>query len=87
MAQLDISFIIHIYINESDSYWSFSKYGGELTRSGKNRANCTVVAIAGGSSRERFTSSAMTVSSTGSPTCVIADISSIGRNKNISPAK
>lgn len=50
------------------NYCSFSKYGGELLRSGRNRASCTVVAIAGGSSLITFTSSAITVSSTGSPT-------------------
>lgn len=49
------------------TYWSFSKYGAELLRSGKKKANCTVDAMAGGSSRVTLTSSAITVNNTGSP--------------------
>lgn len=67
------------------TYWSFSKYGGELLLSGKNNAIWTVVAIAGGSSRDTLTSSAIIVNSTGSPICVKAAISSSGCNRNISP--
>ena len=69
-----------------NAYWSFSKYGGELLRSGRKRASWTVVAIAAGSLRATFTSSAITVSKTGSPMCVIAEISSNGLTNVISPA-
>lgn len=41
--------------------------------------------MAGGSSRSTLTSSASTVSSTGSPICVMAAISSICRTRKISP--
>lgn len=68
------------------TYWSFSKYGGELLRSGRNSASWTVDAIAAGSLRATFTSSAITVSKTGSPICVIAEISSNGLTNVISPA-
>lgn len=70
---------------DSFTYWSFSKYGGEFSLSGNKNANWTVVAIAGGSSLETFTSSATTVKSTGSPMCVIAAISSKGLRRKISP--
>lgn len=67
------------------TYWSLSKYGGELLRSGRNRASCTVEDMAGGSLRSTFTSSAITVNSTGSPVCVSAKISSTGFTNLISP--
>ena len=79
--------IVKYFVDYYYTYWSFSKYGGELLRSGKKNANCTVVAMAAGSSRNTLTSSAITVSSTGSPMCVIAEISSSGLSKNISPKR
>lgn len=67
------------------THWSLSKYGGELLRSGKKSASCTVEDIAGGSLRATFTSSAITVNNTGSPVCVRAVMSSIGFTNLISP--
>jgi membrane protein insertase Oxa1/YidC/SpoIIIJ len=58
-----------------------------LLLSGKKKANCTVVDIAAGSSRVTFTSSAITVSSTGSPAWVMAEISSRAFTNFISPEK